>query len=404
MDIYKKLEYYRTHTQKSSEAKGNEALIPSSLRALKEHFNGEIIFPSAPYLKFSRRYAIQETTEFKFSVDFLSRNRIPGVYDLEQCLFFDLETTGLSGGAGTYAFLIGFLYIKDGEIITDQYFLPDFGREYHLFNALIDFFSGFDLLVSYNGKSYDLPLLKNRFLLNRLNPKLEEMPHLDLLHVVRRIWGRSLRSCDLQTLERELDLAYRSNDIPGAYIPQAYFDFINTGTIHNIIRLVEHNYTDLTSLFELVTILKQINHDPSNFHLDPGALYSLAKLSYEMFNESYLDQIHKQIDIKQHDLSESVRLWKSLLLKKRKAWRAAVEIWEGLISSHLYSMLALEELAKYYEHISKDYTKALFYTDRAIRKIELMTEIYELEQSDGAIDGFRYRHKRLMQKSQLLQK
>ncbi len=397
MDLSKKLQYYKS-AQNPPGIQTDHVLSPS-LKALQEHFNGEIMHPEAPYLKISRPVELPSGTGGALKLDFLSRSLLDTSIDPETCVFFDLETTGLAGGAGTFAFLIGFLYIRDGKAVVDQYFLPDYGREYHLFKHLSVFLDGFHVLVSYNGKTYDLPLLKNRLLLNRIESDLHTKKHLDLLHIVRRIWGGSIPSCDLQSIEKKLNLVERVNDIPGAFIPQAYFDFINTGIIHDIIRLIEHNYYDLTSLLQLVYISSTINnhHDPLND--DRYALINLAKLAYQEKNESYLDRIIAELRDSEGMVPPAVLFWKSMLLKVQRRWEQAITIWEELTRHSSYTFRVLEELAKYHEHVAGDYEQALVYTGRAIQQIRTLISLHSGSEYQETLNAFLYRKNRLSQKN-----
>jgi len=397
MDISKKLEFYRT-TGKASQSSSESKTSPS-IRALCDHYNAEIIEPSAPYLKISREVSLSASAGQEYLLDLLSRNSLKDKFDLGQCLFFDLETTGLSGGSGTFAFLLGFLYKKEDTIFIVQYFLPDYGREYFLFKELQDLISSFNILVSYNGKSYDLPLLKSRLLINRIEPVILDKQHLDLLHIARRIWSNSFPSCDLQTLERELSLTERVDDIPGAYIPQAYFDFLNTGNIHNIIRLIEHNYHDLFSLLKLLEIVSNVNTDHTRIFEDKRALIQLAKLAFEEKNEGYFDRIYESFSSAGKEMPLQLLFWKSLFFKRRTEWEGAQELWNRLADSHEYSVFALEELAKYFEHTKKDINRALSCVEKALSQFKVLSDLYFNRDFYKDIQRFRHRKGRLEQKA-----
>ena len=224
MDLEKKLLYYRSDRKQDN--KKQEPEVSASLKALAEIFNAEIFQSQAPYLKICKLYPLPKDIykNPELSLDLLSKKTVKENIHLENCLFFDLETTGLAGGTGTYPFLLGFGYFMNNVLHVEQYFLPDFGREFYLFKELDEFFRRFSILVSYNGKSYDYPLLRNRFVMNKLNAEWTHWKHIDLLHIVRRIWSDSFPSRDLQTIEREVLGRKREGDIPGYLIPGAYFD------------------------------------------------------------------------------------------------------------------------------------------------------------------------------------
>ena len=165
MDLSSKLNFYKQQAKKQPE---QQSSVTPSLRALQEHFEADILFDPSPILKITKSKTFAEFNHKNISINLISKNEFTEPVPRDKCVFFDLETTGLVGGAGTFAFLIGFAYWKDDKIITEQYFLPDFGREYELFNQLQEWLSNFTYIVSYNGKSFDMPLLSNRFVLNRI--------------------------------------------------------------------------------------------------------------------------------------------------------------------------------------------------------------------------------------------
>ncbi len=335
MDLQSKLKYYKTQT---ADKKNTERADENpALNALAEHFEGKILYPSAPFLQIERRYPLSghdeqsEDSSRKIELGFLSRgDASASSFPLSTVLFFDLETTGLAGGAGTFPFLLGFGWLEKDELIVRQYFLPDYGREYALFSHLQEkFFPHFERLISYNGKSYDFPLLKNRFILNRLHPLFDNWPHIDLLHLVRRIWKDTFYSCDLGTVEVNLLRHYRLNDIPGYYIPQAYFNYLRTGVVHDMIRIIEHNYRDIVSLAELLFILEEVERQPEKVD-DKRARLNLARLALEQQNDETLSRLVNTFAPQTNEYEQS-RFWLSLLHKKRKNWQEAETIWQELL-------------------------------------------------------------------------
>ncbi len=396
MDINEKLKYYRNSTPGAKvETSAKDLKIPASLHALQQHFQAEICDPEAPYLKIVRPYNLtakdHALAEVKFH--FLDRQPFSDSIPLHRCLFFDLETTGLAGGAGTFPFLQGFGYFTSDTFEVRQYLLPDFGREYSVFKELIPFFENFEYFISYNGKSYDLPLLKSRFILNRLDIEWHHFNHLDLLHLARRLWKDSFESCNLNTIETQVLQRTRSSDIPGSLIPQAYFNFIHMGVIHDMQRIIEHNYLDIVSLVELLLQLHRVEEKPEI--LDDRALLRLAGLSYERRNLSYLDHIAGIFQERYGRVPYKLLLWKSFLLKRSARWDEAVLLWEELQASKDYLFVALEESAKYYEHIAKDYRKALENTRRALEDIAVLSELDPYSRKTEWLHAFQHRKQRL---------
>ena len=149
-------------------------------------------------------------------------------FDLREAVYLDTETTGLAGGAGTAAFLIGAGWFEGERFRVRQYFMRDYHEEGALLQALEEDIAGFSSIVTYNGRAFDIPLLDTRFRLARSRFSLGEVPLLDLLHPARRLWKERLESCRLQSLEVALLGLQRTGDIPGDEIPQVYFCLLYT--------------------------------------------------------------------------------------------------------------------------------------------------------------------------------
>lgn len=393
MDLSKKLEY---HKQKLKASPDKKISVSPSLTALKDHFEAEIIFGGAPILKITKKRNYSEFRNKNIVIDLISKNEFTEAIARDRCVFFDLETTGLAGGVGTFAFLLGFAYWNEDTIITEQYFLPDFGREYELFNQLQSWLAKFDYIVSYNGKSYDMPLLSNRFILNRLKPEFKEAGHIDLIHMCRRIWKNSLPSCSLKSIENLLLKITRTDDIPGAMIPQAYFNFISTGIIHDVIRMIEHNVQDIISLALIFDQLEYLNTKPSKLPLDENATASLAKIAFEINSGVFFDFVYKNPEAFQ--TSKEFNYWRSLFLKKNGLYEEAIIIWKELTQYSEYCFVALEESSKYLEHIKKDYDSALKAVNEAFKRLDLQEELgYQIFEPHWK-ESFQKRRERLQQK------
>jgi uncharacterized protein YprB with RNaseH-like and TPR domain len=184
-------------------------------------------------------------------------------------VFVDLETTGLNGGAGTHAFLVGCAwFVPDGGFVTRQYLLTRFEDERPLLDAVSIELERAGALVSFNGKSFDAPLLESRFLFHRLEWTGARLPHVDVLHPARRFWGHdagsaSLRfhdsSCSLSALERRLVGAGRNNDVDGFEIPSRYFRFVRSRDARPLVAVLEHNRLDLLTLAALTSRLLHLS-------------------------------------------------------------------------------------------------------------------------------------------------
>ena len=166
-------------------------------------------------------------------------------------LYLDTETTGLVGGAGTVAFLVGLSFVEEGELVTEQFLLRRLGEEAPIVARLSERIEQASMLVSFNGKAFDLPLLRTRAVMSRM-PALPERPHLDLVHVARRLHKRRLGSCSLTSLERAILGFFRQGDIPSSEIAPRYAHFLRTGDAEGLRPVVEHNDWDLASMVALV--------------------------------------------------------------------------------------------------------------------------------------------------------
>jgi uncharacterized protein YprB with RNaseH-like and TPR domain len=178
-------------------------------------------------------------------------------------VFFDLETTGLSGGAGTHAFLIGCAWFDaDASLIVEQHLMADFGAERGMLTLVAEDLAKAGALVTFNGKSFDAPLIETRYLFHRLSSPCAQVPHVDMLHPARRFWGGDPSlGCSLIALEQQLLGARRCGDVPGFEIPARYFQFVRSGDARPLADVLEHNRLDLLSLAgltgRLLTLIEQ---------------------------------------------------------------------------------------------------------------------------------------------------
>ena len=165
-------------------------------------------------------------------------------------VFFDLETTGLNGGAGTLAFLVGSGWFDaEGGFVTEQHLLTDFASERSMLGLVAEDLRRAGTLMSFNGKSFDAPMLETRYLFHRLESPCVNRPHVDLVHPARRFWGQASEAgCSLGALEEQLLAVQRKGDVAGFDIPARYFRFVRTGDAKPLIDVLHHNRLDLLSL------------------------------------------------------------------------------------------------------------------------------------------------------------
>src|SRR5687768_2063433 len=159
-------------------------------------------------------------------------------------IFIDLETTGLSGGAGMVAFLVGCGYFDFGAFQVRQFLLTSHSGERALLAAVAEFFDDADLIVTYNGKTFDVPVMETRWSFHRMEMPLDGVPHFDMLHPARRLWKKRMDDeggCRLSTLERRLFDVRRIGDMPGMDIPSTFFRFVRSGDPRPLEAVLEHN-------------------------------------------------------------------------------------------------------------------------------------------------------------------
>ena len=199
-------------------------------------------------------------------------------------IFIDLETTGLSGGAGTVAFLVGCGYFDLGAFQVRQFLLTSFAAERALLAAVADFFDGADLIVTYNGKTFDVPVMETRWLFHRLQMPLDEVPHFDMLHPARRLWrtrggaAGDVEGCRLTTLERALFNVTRVGDVPGLEIPARFFRFVRSGDPRPLEPVLEHNRLDLVSLAAVMARAAQLARDGQDACRDSAEALALGRV------------------------------------------------------------------------------------------------------------------------------
>ncbi|MEK6665539.1 MAG: ribonuclease H-like domain-containing protein, partial [candidate division NC10 bacterium] len=165
----------------------------------------------------------------------------------KRLLYLDTETTGLAGGTGTYAFLVGAGFFDGDRFVLAQYFMRDLDEEPALISAMAALLADFDGVVTYNGRGFDLPLLETRFVLSR-RPWPQHLSHLDLLPPARRLWSSRLPDCRLGTIEARVLGLERVDDVPGALIPSLYFHYLRSRRAEALQPVFEHNRLDVLSL------------------------------------------------------------------------------------------------------------------------------------------------------------
>lgn len=289
--------------------------------------------------------------------------------------FLDTETTGLSGGTGTCAFLVGVGRITPQGFCVRQFFMRDYAEEASLLDALTRHLAPFRVLITYNGRTFDQPLLETRYRMNRARPPFARMEHLDLLHGARRLWKLRFESCRLVDLETQILGVERQGDVPGALIPYLYFEYLRTQRAARLLPVFQHNATDILTLACLTAIVPVAFKDPcGSLNLRHGA--EMAGVARWLRQAGDLEQartlFRRAIDANMGASIKDDLLFRTLwdlaqVEHKLGAAEAAVAVWMDLAAArNPYRVRALEQLAKHWEHRVKDPVKALEATRSAL--------------------------------------
>jgi len=299
----------------------------------------------------------------------LGRDPALASVDLSRCVFLDTETTGLAGGTGTLAFLVGIGSFEAKAFCVRQFFLRDPDEEAAMLAALSERMEDGQAIVTFNGRGFDLPLLQARYVLARLRPAWLALPHLDLLMPARRVWRDRLPSCALSSLEANvLGVQRERDDVPGYLIPQMYLDYLQTGDAREMPRVMYHNRQDILSMVTLAAQLCQTFADPlAAEFIDPADLVSLGKW-YDDLNmpveaeRAWRAALQRELPATSR-ATALVRL--GALLKRQDRRSEAVVAWEQLAQASEWDVTAHVELAKHWEWHAGDLGQAIVWTQAA---------------------------------------
>lgn len=288
---------------------------------------------------------------------------LPPALDPRRILYLDTETTGLAGGAGTVAFLLGLGRLTEEGFVIRQYVMRDYPEERFLLEKAVEALADCDAICTFNGRTFDVPLLRDRFLMNRMRPDCLDKPHIDLLHMARRIWKLRLRKCTLSHLEEAVLGEPRLHDLPGSEAPQRYFAYLKTGQFCLLNEVLAHNAQDIASLCVLLRHMAWMyEHPEKQRHAED--LFSMG-VALERFH-------HPEEARRCYHLASRDAMRTPGQLRLAQAWRRAgqreeaVAVWQGMVARHEGGVIPYVELAKHYEHIQRDIPRAMESTRRAM--------------------------------------
>jgi len=302
-------------------------------------------------------------------------------------LFLDTETTGLAGGTGTYAFLVGVAWLDAGGLQVEQFFMRDHGEEHSLLLALARRLAERRILVTFNGKSFDWPLLETRYRMTRQITPRAPVVHLDLLHPARQLWRLRLGSVRLTELEQHVLGWDRGYDIPPELIPQVYFDFLRGSpeAAQPLAEVFRHNQMDLRGLAALAGRILALLAEPEAAGNDALELYGISRLlqrrgegqrARQLYERALCSGLPRAVDrIARRELAG--------LAKRDRDFARAASLWEDLLGDSSdglgASLDAYEQLAIYYEHYARIPERAAQLTRSSLAELRKALRLGHIE-------------------------
>ena len=291
---------------------------------------------------------------------------------LSKFAFLDTETSGLSGGTGTYAFLVGVARFIDDKYVLQQFFMRDPAEEPALLEGLAKFIAPCEALVTFNGKAFDTPLLSTRYRLHQIPIPYRDYAHVDLLPLARRLWRDRLESRTLKYLEEHvLGFTRSSEEVPGYEVPWLYFDYLRTGDARPLGGVFYHNDMDVVAMAALLAHMNDMLENPYGGKVEHGLDFvALGKLLEDLGHWEQAARLFErglEFELNETDFGVAVKRL-SILQKRRGDMGEAIRLWEDAAKGgHLYAFI---ELAKFYEHKEKDINSALKWTTSALNHLE----------------------------------
>jgi uncharacterized protein YprB with RNaseH-like and TPR domain len=282
------------------------------------------------------------------------------VADPEQWLFLDTETTGLAGGSGTYAFLVGIAWWEGGGLEIEQFFMREYSEERSLLFALRERIAERSVLVTFNGKSFDWPLLETRYRMSRKISPPAPRAHLDFLHPARNLWGLRLGSVRLSELERHVLGRDRGADVFSDLIPRIYLDFVRGGPPERLMPIFHHNQRDLRGLVALCGRILSLLSDAENVGQDGLELFGVSRICEKRGENTRARKLYEKsiASALPTETDRAARRSLARLAKREGDFSLACKLWKGALGNSRHGYEAYEQLAIYYEHKARDAEQA----------------------------------------------
>jgi uncharacterized protein YprB with RNaseH-like and TPR domain len=342
---------------------GNFVVTPrGDVFTAEQMYPSEYIYGSTPLLSSCPRFFISQ---------WANDPQISSL-DISKFAFLDTETSGLSGGTGTYAFLVGAARFIEDKFVLQQFFMRDPAEEPALLEGLANFLAPCEALVTFNGKAFDAPLLTTRYRMHQIPNPYQGYSHLDLLPLARRLWRDRLESRALKYLEEHvLGLTRSAEEVPGYEIPWLYFDYLRSGDARPLAGVFYHNAMDVVAMAALLTHMNETLQNPFDGRVQHGLDFIALGTRFEDLGHwdeaARLFERGLESGLDEADFGVATRRL-SILQKKRGDLGEAIRWWElAAQQGHLYAFI---ELAKHYEHKMRDMESALKWTGRARKQVE----------------------------------
>jgi uncharacterized protein len=301
----------------------------------------------------------------------LAPNAPDEVADPQQWLFLDTETTGLAGGTGTYPFLVGIAWWDAGGLEVEQFFMREHSEEHSLLVALAERMAERRVLVTFNGKSFDWPLLETRYRMTRKIKLPAARAHLDFLHPSRNLWRLKFGSTRLQDLERHVLGWNRGTDVMSELIPAMYFDYLRGGPPEPLVPIFLHNQMDLRSLAALSTRVMSVLANAESCGEDALELFGVSRICERRGETARAKRLYQQSLAADLPLATGQVARHSIarLAKRESDFSLAREMWEAMLGNSREGYHAYEQLAMYYEHRTREPHRAAAVARKALAEL-----------------------------------
>src|SRR5947199_2805602 len=302
------------------------------------------------------------------------------IADPDQWLFLDTETTGLAGGSGTHAFLVGVAWWEGGGLEIEQFFMREYSEERSLLLALRERIAEHPVLITFNGKSFDLPLLETRYSMSTNVSVPTPRAHLDFLHPARNLWRLRLGSVRLSELERHVLGWDRGADLLSGMIPQIYFDYVRGGPPERLVPVLNHNQMDLRGLAALSTRILSLLGDAENLGQDGFELFGVSRICDKRGERTRARKLYEKsiASFLPTETDKVARRLLARLAKRQGDFDVACELWKHALGNSRHGYDAYEQLAMYYEHKAREPEQARQVVQQALDELSHAIQVGDI--------------------------